>query len=395
MVYPSEQTSLSPGACAPDRPRILVIDDELGPRESLRFLLKSDYEVQVAETVARGLELLRGQRPDVIVMDIRMPGMNGIEGLREIRKLDQNVAIIMLTGFGALETAQEAIRHGANDYMKKPFDASEMREAIRRNLQRAETSRKRALAERDLAELNRRLSDELQRKERMASLGLASAELVHDLRNPLQIVMGYVQLLGDQLARQTPSEERLDYLDAIQKSVSRCKDLVESWLSISRHEHQAFTDISLGDIAANATAEMLPLATARKAQIVLNIDQPPGPISGNARQLARVAQNLIANAIDALPAREGCVEVIALGRENRAVLEVRDNGCGMTAELLEKIFEPFSTTKREGRGTGLGLFISRRIIEDHGGSIVLVSQPGKGTTATVSFPFAAPPESPA
>src|ERR1039458_3943232 len=119
-----------------DLPKILVIDDELGPRESLRMLLKTDYQVHTADCVEAGIKLLKEKRPDTIVMDIRMPGMTGIEGLRKIREIDQNLSVIMLTGFGALETAKEALRLGANDYISKPFDAREMREAISRNVER-------------------------------------------------------------------------------------------------------------------------------------------------------------------------------------------------------------------------------------------------------------------
>ncbi len=111
---------------ATELPQILVIDDEMGPRESLRMLLKPNYQVHTADCVEAGLKLLKEKQPDTIVMDIRMPGMSGIEGLRQIREIDPNLSVIMLTGFGALDTAKEALRLGANDYISKPFDAHEM-----------------------------------------------------------------------------------------------------------------------------------------------------------------------------------------------------------------------------------------------------------------------------
>ena len=102
---------------ATDLPQVLVIDDEMGPRESLRMLLKPNYQVYTAENVETGLRILREKRPDAVISDIRMPGTSGIDGLRKIREIDPHVAVIMLTGFGALETAKEALRLGANDYI--------------------------------------------------------------------------------------------------------------------------------------------------------------------------------------------------------------------------------------------------------------------------------------
>ena len=182
-----------------DLPQVLVIDDEMGPRESLRMLLKPSYRVHTADTVEKGLQLLNEKRPDAIVMDIRMPGMTGIEGLRRIRQIDPHLSVIMLTGFGALETAKEALRLGANDYISKPFDAREMREVISRNVERTRLHRTSENAASEIKELNNRLLQELAQKERLASLGQASAEFVHDIGNPLTIVWGYVQLLAKKL----------------------------------------------------------------------------------------------------------------------------------------------------------------------------------------------------
>ena len=127
------------------------------------------------------------------------PGTSGIDGLRKIREIDPHVAVIMLTGFGALETAKEALRLGANDYISKPFDAREMREVIGRNVERTRVQRTGVNAAAEIKELNNRLLKELAQKERLASLGQASAEFVHDLGNPLTIVWGYVQLLAKKL----------------------------------------------------------------------------------------------------------------------------------------------------------------------------------------------------
>src|SRR2546421_11209653 len=141
---------------ASDLPQVLVIDDELGPRESLRMLLKPNYQVYTADCVDAGIKVLKEKHPDAVITDIRMPGTSGIEGLRKIREIDPHVAVIMLTGFGALETAQEALRLGANDYINKPFDAVQMREVIGRNVERTRVQRKSDEAARGIQDLNNR-----------------------------------------------------------------------------------------------------------------------------------------------------------------------------------------------------------------------------------------------
>src|ERR1700738_1849517 len=165
-----------------EQPQILVIDDEIGPRESLRMLLKTDYPVHTADCVEAGLKLLKQKQPDTIVMDIRMPGMTGIEALRKIREIDPHLSVIMLPGFGALETAKEALRLGANDYIAKPFDAHEMQQIINRNVERTRVQRATENTASEIKELNSRLLKELAQKERLASLREASPEVVPHLR---------------------------------------------------------------------------------------------------------------------------------------------------------------------------------------------------------------------
>ena len=237
-----------------DLPQVLVIDDEMGPRESLRMLLKPSYQVHTADSVEIGLKLLNEKKPDTIVMDIRMPGMTGIEGLRRIRQIDPHLSVIMLTGFGALETAKEALRLGANDYISKPFDAREMREVISRNVERTRLHRTSESAAGEIKELNNRLLQELAQKERLASLGQASAEFVHDIGNPLTIVWGYVQLLAKKLEEsedapttRTPASSNKE-LEIIEQNVRLCRDLLTMWQSYGSVEAAPHKLISVSDI---------------------------------------------------------------------------------------------------------------------------------------------------
>lgn len=375
------------------RQKVLVIDDELGPRESLRILLKNEYEVFCANSVMAGMELLRERDPDVVVMDIRMPGKSGIEGLREIRAVDKDIAVIILTGFGALETAQEAMRLGASDYLKKPFDTREMMDVIRHNVQRTAFNRKRAGAERELQELNAHLTVELEKKDRLASLGHASAELVHDLRNPLTVILGYVQILGEDLAQARATQNGTgeggsEYVELIEQNVQRCREIVETWQDLGHDTKRSFAKISPGDLLREIVDSQRPLLAARHAAIQLSLDGLDSEINGDRVQLGRALRNIVGNAVDALPSDGGQVFVSGGVRGDKYCVLVNDNGCGISAEDAEKMFDAYYSTKAPRKGTGLGLFITKRVIEDHGGTIEVDSVVGKGTEMRVILPLA-------
>src|SRR5438270_8627205 len=290
-------------AVASDLPQILVIDDEMGPRESLRMLLKPNYHVHTADCVEAGIKLLKEKQPDTIVMDIRMPGMNGIEGLRKIREIDPHLSVIMLTGFGALETAKEALRHGANDYISKPFDTGEMRDVIGRNVERTRVHRASERAAGEIKELNNRLLKELAQKERLASLGQASAEFVHDLGNPLTIVWGYVQLLAKRVeqsekengSKQTSAKE----LQIIEQNVRLCRELLTMWQSYGSVEAAPHKSISVSAIVREVVKGVSAMATQHGVDLKSHICGDPCALLGDATQMTRAIQNVIINAVQA------------------------------------------------------------------------------------------------
>ena len=369
---------------------VLVIDDERGPRESLRILLKTECRVLCADSVDAGLALLKEHHPDVVIMDIRMPGKSGIEGLRAIRQLDDLVAVIMLTGFGALETAQEAIRLGATDYVKKPFDAYEIFDTVRRHAGRAQTERRRRNVENDMAELNRTLKDEIARKTHLATLGQKSAELVHDLRNPLGAILGYVDLLQSEIKQAQEKlgerwQDTAEYLASIEKSVLRCRDIADMWLDMSRGRLNR-TPVDLHAMIDAVVGDCRHLAEQRGIQLAVDIDGAKGSIGADRIQLSRALQNLLVNAIEAVSSDGGCVRVWCRdGKTDTVEFGVEDNGCGMSPDQMQRAFEPFFTTKK-GTGTGLGLFIARQAVEAHTGTIRIESETAQGTKITVTLP---------
>jgi signal transduction histidine kinase len=376
---------------ATDLPKILVIDDEVGPRESLRMLLKPDYNVQTADCVEAGLKLLKEKQPDTIVMDIRMPGMTGIEGLRKIREIDPHLSVIMLTGFGALETAKEALRLGANDYISKPFDAGEMREVIGRNVERTRVQRASESASSEIKELNARLLKQLAQKERLASLGQASAEFVHDLGNPLTIVWGYVQLLAKKLER---SEEggaekaaSIKELNIIEQNVRLCRELLTMWQSYGSVEASPHKPISVSAILREVIKGANAVAAQAGLELQANICEEECLLMGDSVQINRAIQNVIINAIQASAEKKGPVLVDCTRKDFYVDIRVEDSGSGIDPSQMNKIFDPYFTTKQGKSGTGLGLYITKKVVEDHSGSIKVDSTPGVGTTFTIRLPL--------
>ncbi len=375
-----------------DLPQVLVIDDEMGPRESLRMLLKPNYQVYTAENVETGLRILQDKKPDAVISDIRMPGTSGIDGLRKIREIDPHVAVIMLTGFGALETAKEALRLGANDYISKPFDAREMRETIGRNVERTRVQRTGATAAEEIKELNNRLLKELAQKERLASLGQASAEFVHDLGNPLTIVWGYVQLLGKKLEQsekengsKTPNSAK--EIQIIEQNVRLCRELLTMWQSYGSVEASPHKPISMTQIIGEVVKGVDQVAIESGIELKSEICEDPCTLLGDSVQIMRAIQNVIMNALQASSDKKGPVEVGCQRKDFYVDVRVADTGHGIPQPQLGKIFDPYFTTKQNKSGTGLGLYITKKVIEDHTGSIKVDSTPDVGTVFTIRLPL--------
>jgi len=376
---------------ASDLPQVLVIDDEMGPRESLRMLLKPNYQVYTADCVDAGIKLLREKQPDAVITDIRMPGASGIEGLRRIREIDPHVAVIMLTGFGALETAQEALRLGANDYIAKPFDAREMREVIGRNVERTRLHRTGVNAAEEIKELNSRLLKELAQKERLASLGQASAEFVHDLGNPLTIVWGYVQLLAKKLEQSEKENgaksQNAKELQIIEQNVRLCRELLTMWQSYGSVEAAPHKPISVSAIVREVVKGVTGMAAQNGVELKSNLCEDACTLLGDSTQMTRAIQNVIINAVQAAGEKKGAVTVSCLRKDFYVDVRVEDTGHGITPAQMAKIFDPYFTTKQGKSGTGLGLYITKKVVEDHNGSIKVDSTPEVGTRFTIRLPL--------
>lgn len=364
------------------KPHVLVVDDEYGPRESIAFTLSSEFTVETAERAVEALTKLRSKIFSVIVLDIRMPEMDGIRALEEIRKIDPLVSVVMLTGYGTLLTAQQAMVAGANQYLRKPPDIAELIEAVRKQSEASRVRRLQAKASQDARESSAALKREIEQKEPHIWQGRASVELVHDLNNPLTVVVGYAALLVEEaraVAAQDPERGRRlrEYAGIVEKAAEYCHHLSENWRQASKQSAE-FTRLDLvqvvqevrhvvffGEIAVQFTG----LASAM--------------VRGSKFELMRVFQNIFKNALEA-GAKQLVVSVVR--QADRLEITVIDNGSGMDADHVRRALKGGFSNKENG--TGLGLSICRHLLGTHGATLALDSSPGRGTTVKLNFPAA-------
>ena len=364
------------------RPKVLVVDDELGPRESITYLLQDEFDVVAVDRVDRGLDLIGRENFAVVVMDIRMPQKNGIQGLEAMRKIDPEVSIIMMTGYGALATAQAAISLGANEYLKKPFDVDVLQQSVRRHAVEGLERKKRSGLLKSLETMYESVKTEQKKQQMTSGFNQAAAEMVHDICNPLVVAIGYTNMLLDEV-RQLPQvgrnvERILHYAETLEKCSSFCLHLAESWRQTTKHSGEVDT-VDLFTTAVD-TKTVLFFGTNR-----VEVTGASGSLVNGVRfEIVRLLQNLIKNALEA-----GANHVsVSVEREGgRILLAIADNGSGLPPAVMESILKkPIESTK--AHGTGLGMTICRHIVAAHRGEMKVAARAGGGTVFTISFPAA-------
>jgi signal transduction histidine kinase len=368
----------SPGVM--ENPAVLVVDDEYGPRESIAFSLSGEFAVDTAERGKQALARLKGKSYAVVVLDIRMPEMDGIRTLEELRKIDPLVAVIMLTGYGTLLTAQQAMVAGANQYLRKPPDIPELLESVRRQAAGTRLRRMQAQAAVDAQNLNVALKREIEQNAPQILQARASVELVHDLNNPLTVVIGYSSLMAEEarrLAQHDPGAGRRlnEFSTMVEKAAEYCRHLSENWRLASKKATE-FAPVDLVQVALEVWQVIF---FSNPAIQFLGLTQVT--VLGSKFELMRVMQNLLKNSLEAGATR---VEVTFDRGEEKVTMTVADNGAGMDGDSVKRAVRGGYSSKASG--TGLGLNICRHFAGTHGATFALESTPDKGTTVKLEFP---------
>jgi two-component system, sensor histidine kinase and response regulator len=370
--------------------RILVVDDENSIRTTLGiFLEQTGYEVVTAEDVSIALQRLEDGTVDVVVSDIAMPRVSGVQLLQMIRQGSPRVQVIMMTGQPTVETAAAAVRAGAFDYLIKPVAKDDFLRCVDKaaKFKASEDERIR------LAEAERRHKAELEQNyNRLRDLESLRDSLVHmivhDLRSPLAGIHGYLDLLKARMAAGFGPTES-GYFSHIERNTDRMVQMVTAVLDVNRLESglmplklQAY---DLTELARTALASLVSLAGERQ----VSVEAPSEPVMAKADKeiISRVIGNLLSNAFKFTPDC-GAMRVMVSRQDSVARLAVADTGPGIPDKHHQRIFEKFGTIDKSTRGysTGLGLAFCKLAIEAHGGRIGVDSAVGKGSTFWFEMP---------
>jgi len=401
------------------RPVLLVVDDEEGPRQSVRIIFKDEYQVLLANSGEQAVELARQHSVSVVVSDILMTGMSGIDVLKQMKDIDPAIEVIMLTAYETIETARQALRHGACDYLNKPFDVQTMRAAVAPARQKHELARDFHKSNETLRVLQQEIQEQRVKEEMMRTKGEIYASVLHDINSPLTVISGFVDMINHSLSNASTVEgEKLETikgdLNKLTGQVGRCFEISRRYLSFLRDRDQAGSDgarVGLNQILSDLKELLIRHPSSRGNQLAVHLLPEERVAAINGTDLLQILLNLTINALTATD-KPHRVEVSAQffleqfdldqftdGTDQRFVnregflnkppllaISVQDDGPGIPPEVLAKMFETKFTTKAPDKGTGLGLSIVKRLVKAGQGAIHLQTAVGKGSTFTVCLP---------
>ncbi len=372
---------------------LLLVDDEKDFRGILvKRLGRRGLHVREAESGEAALRLMQEQPVDVIVMDVKMPGLNGIEALKRIKALYPAAEVILLTGHTNTQDGVEGIKAGAFDYLSKPIEI----EHLVRKITQAQNKIRRFRAAQQESEFRERITQQMVVAERLVALGTMASGVAHEINNPLAVIQDAAGWLQQIMAKpeMTGMPRRADFekaLDRIHKAVQRARRITQQLLQVVKTQTTeladpaGMTEVRLKELAEEAIALVEPEAALKKVTVSLE-SRAPHPVAWtDPYQLLQVLLNLLTNSIQATTAG-GRVTVSLQFSVEAAKIAVQDTGSGISPENLTRVFEPFFTTKGVGQGTGMGLYVSWGIVAKLGGLITVESQVGQGTTFIITLP---------
>jgi signal transduction histidine kinase len=402
------------GASPPEH-TILLIEDNADMRSFIAFQLQEEFELIQARDGIEGVELAVQHHPSLIISDVMMPGKDGYQVCREIKSdpHTRHIPVVLLTAKADLSEKISGLEFGADDYLTKPFNGQELKAKIWSLIRLRRLEREIQERSEELEQTVKRLGEtqsQLVHSEKMAAMGLLVAGVAHEVNNPVSFAKGslsnlrrYLLQVRQALEKQPETREVLiqfnnlvqdieQSLSIVKAGLDRTEGIVTDLKAFARKDEQNFKRVDIHD-GLEATIKLIRhelgdrITLHREYGFRGEVEIIPG-------QINQVFMNLLQNAIHAIPDK-GEIRLRSWEEGDRIHVAVRDSGAGIKKEHLGRIFEPFFTTKEVGRGTGLGLSVSYRIIENHGGKITVSSEEGHGAEFVITLPKRQTPEPPA
>ncbi len=421
MLSPSEcqleqQPDLASARAKRRRGTLLIVDDDDGPRQSLRIVFKDDYEVLLASNGPAAIQLAQEHQIDAAVLDIRMAGMSGIELLERLKFVDPAIEVVMMTAFETTDTMRQALRLRACDYINKPFDLSTMRAAVAKAMQRRTLESELHTNTEKLEELMHELQLHKMEEQMAHTRGQIYASIIHDINGPLTVISGFIQMLNQRIGEaSTLGAEDLDFvrerLKTITRQVTNCIEISRRYLGFLRRKTDEPARVAVNQLLADLNHLLRVHPSRQSHEFSLSPLPSNVEVRMNGTDFIQVLLNLAVNAFQCSPVPHAVAITSAIHQEpldlttfkdtpqDRFVniegfdnagpiiaIVIQDNGPGIPEEILPKIFEPYFSTKSARQGTGLGLSIVLRLIREARGALHVHTSAGQGTTFTVYVP---------
>ena len=356
---------------------ILIAEDDPGAGRVLRLLLEqTGYRVTLAADGETALRILDEQgAPDLLLLDWMLPGVSGLEICHSARQRWDalRLPILMVTAKTDPESVYAAFDAGASDYVGKPFRGAELRARIGSHLRT-----------RRLWEERERMEGHLRERDKLFTLGLLAGGVAHDLNNPLAVISAHAQVLK----RRAQDEETREQLAGILSAVDRCSRIVADLLNFARRHPVERGPVDVGEVLAETLGMRERQISTSGIDLRVEVDDGLPTIEGDRHQLQQVFLNILVNGEQALRERGRVLRVRATRVTDpvpAVTVEFWNDGPPIPPDVLPHIFDPLFTTKPGEEGTGLGLFICRRIVREHGGWLDVASG-ADGTAFTVRLP---------
>ena len=356
-----------------EKRKILVVDDETDVLDTINTILTEEgFETHVSTNVKDALRKVHELSPELVLLDCYLPEMMGIEVLREIRKLSEEIAVVMMTGHGEEQLVVALMKAGASDYLKKPLGKFTLLSAVKDVLRKKDINR------------------EIIQSERLLLLGELFPFVAHEIRNPLHAIGGAMTIIQKRIVADPLVEQSIN---VINEEIKRLTSFVNECLEFSNpSDLSKFSATDLNDIITSSVDLMMPAFhdTAKQIDLSLSLQENLPRLQTNFNEIKQVVLNIIKNAVEAID-EKGSLSIVTSydPRLTRHFLTITfsDTGKGIRKEIAKKIFDPFFTTKTASGGTGLGLSVCRKIIcENHRGTLTIDSEENRGTTVTIRLP---------